>query len=48
MRFMFNKAAARKDSRLNLDDIDRYWICSRTGAPFLEAYQESRLPTRRR
>ena len=42
---MFNKAAARKDSRLNLDDIDRYWICSRTGAPFLEAYQESRRLT---
>ncbi|WP_442962423.1 TylF/MycF/NovP-related O-methyltransferase [Pseudomonas sp. BLCC-B13] len=45
MRFMFNKAAARIDSRLNLDDIDRYWNYPRAGDPFLEAYQESRRLT---
>ena len=45
MRFMFNKATARVDSRLNLDDIERYWNYPRAGDPFLEAYQESRSLT---
>lgn len=42
LRFLFNKAAGRIDSKLNLDDIDRYWNYPRTGDAYLEAYHRSR------
>lgn len=45
LRFLFNKAAGRIDSRLNLDDIERYWNYPRTGDAYLEAYQHSRRLT---
>lgn len=42
VRFIFNKALGRIDSRLNLDEIERYWNYPRSGNAFLEAYQHSR------
>jgi len=45
LRFLLNKAAGRIDSRLDLDDIERYWNYPRTGDAYLEAYQHSRRLT---
>jgi O-methyltransferase len=45
MRFVLNKAVGRIDSRLNLDEINRYWNYPRTGDAYLEAYQHSRRLT---
>ena len=45
LRFLFNKAAGRIDSKLNLDDIERYWSYPRTGDAYLEAYHRSRRLT---
>lgn len=42
VRFMFNKMVGRIDSRLHLDDIERYWNYPRKGDSYLEAYQNSR------
>lgn len=42
VRFMFNKMTGRIDSRLHLDDIERYWNYPRKGDAYLEAYQNSR------
>lgn len=42
LRFMAHKFAGRIDSRLNLDEIDRYWSYPRSGDAYLEAYQHAR------
>lgn len=45
IRFILNKAVGRIDSRLNLDEIERYWNYPRSGDAYLEAYQTSRRLT---
>lgn len=43
LREAFKRLNAGVDSRLNLDDIDRYWRVQRGGDRYLDAYQQARL-----
>lgn len=43
LRYLFQRLKGGIDSRLNLDEIDRYWRHSRTGDDFLQVYQQARV-----